>query len=244
MIEHGKLMHFAPGEGVTKGAHRPGFSDSNWFETTIPGCAHSILISAGEIPDPFFDQNETGCAWMEEREWWYRIAVDSIEGDLDSEERLRLIFHGLDTFATIYLDGDEIGRHQNMFRPFEADISSKLTVGNSLLIALRFDPPLARISGKTLSVWGRNVERSAMRKAQFGYGWDWGPRLPTIGVWLPAEVRRERTAILSGVHFSTLEIAPNQSRAAVRVRVQTESFAASDPLSARVALRAGDETIS
>lgn len=58
-----------------------------------------------------------------------------------------------------------------------------------------------------------------MRKAQFGYGWDWGPRLPTIGIWRPVELRRELHAALEGVHFSTVDLAPDHARAAVAVRV-------------------------
>jgi beta-mannosidase len=79
-----------------------------------------------------------------------------------------------------------------------------------------------------------------MRKAQFGFGRDWGPRLPIVGIWRPVELRRERRASIEGVHFYTLDIDPTGERAAVAVRVEAERFAADGPLEAAVTLTAPD----
>ncbi len=236
MLDRGKLWHFAAGDGIEAGAQTTNFADDEWLATVIPGGAHGALIEAGLIPDPFYDRNETACAWMEEREWWFRIPFSAPEEPISAGERLLLICHGLDTFATLWLDGEEIGRHENMFRPAEIDVSERIRPGQTHLLAIRFDPPLARIAGKTLSAWGRNPERTAMRKAQFGYGWDWGPRLPTIGVWRPIELRRHRLAAMAGVHFSTVELTPKADRALVAVRVEAERFAGTGPLNVRITL--------
>jgi beta-mannosidase len=173
---------------------------------------------------------------MEEREWWYRLTFDAPAGVPASDERWLLVFEGLDTFATAYLNGEQIGEHHNMFRPAAFDVTRRLRPGQTNVLAIRFDPPLQRIAGKTLSAWGRNPERTAMRKAQFGYGWDWGPRLPTIGIWRPVELRRQRRAALVGVHFTTLDVAPGGGRAAIAVRVEAERFSATQGLNARVRL--------
>jgi beta-mannosidase len=101
-----------------------------------------------------------------------------------------------------------------------------------------------RIAGKTLSAWGRTPERTAMRKAQFGYGWDWGPRLPTIGMWRPVELRQRRRAALVGVHFFTLDVSSSGDRAAVAVRVEAERFATQAPLSARIQLMSAENDYS
>jgi beta-mannosidase len=236
MLDRGKLWHFASGEGIAAGAAGDDHDESEWLKTLLPGGVHRALIAAKQIPDPFYDQNETACAWVEEREWWYRIRFESPPEPVQTGERLRLIFNGLDTFASIWLNGELIGRQANMFRPAIFDVTDRLRAGESNLIAICFDPPLKRIAGKTLSVWGRNPERTPMRKAQFGYGWDWGPRLPTIGVWRPIELKRERRAVLAGVHFSTVDLTRNHDRALVAVRVEVESFAASGPLVARIKL--------
>lgn len=207
-----KLCDFAPGDGLSAGAHAPSYADNDWLEISVPGDVHRTLIDAGRIPDPFYGPNETECAWMESREWWYRVHFDG------AASRQRLTFHGLDTFATVYLNGTQVGEHHNMFRPAVMDVD--LMAGRNTL-AVRFDPPLERIKDKTLSAWGRNPERTAMRKAQFGYGWDWGPRLPTIGIWRPVELTPVTGSVtISGVHFYTLDV--RDGRAAVGVRIDLE----------------------
>lgn len=231
-----KLRDFAPGEGLAAGAHLPEHAEHDWLPIHVPGDVHRTLIAAGRIPDPFDACNETECAWMEGREWWYRVRFSAASAD----ERHQLVFHGLDTFATVYLNGVLLGEHHNMFRPALFDVS--LAAGENTL-AVRFDPPLKRIEGKTLSAWGRNPQRTAMRKAQFGYGWDWGPRLPTIGIWRPVELRARRRARLAGVHFRTLAV--SHGCAAVAVRVEVERLAADAPLKARVQLtQRNDDTDS
>ena len=240
LSEGWKVQDFLPGGGLTSRAHQPSHADRDWLDIPVPGDVHRILIAAGRIPDPFYDRNETACAWMEEREWWYRLTFDGPVEPAAADERLQLIFEGLDTFATVYLNGEEIGEHHNMLRPAVFDVTASLRSGTPNALAVRFDPPLQRIVGKTLSAWGRNPERTAMRKAQFGYGWDWGPRLPTIGIWRPVEVRRQRRAALVGVHFATLDIAPDGSRAAVAVRVEAERFCTDTALVARAHLAPPD----
>ena len=222
---HWKIRDFAPGAGVESAAHTSAHEDADWLRIDAPGDVHRALIDAGRIPDPFDACHETACAWMEEREWWYRAQFQAAGG------RARLTFHGLDTYATVYLNGEEIGEHHNMFRPAVFDVEPR--AGTNVL-AVRFDPPLERIKGKTLSAWGRNPERTPMRKAQFGYGWDWGPRLPTIGIWRPVEVVPLGVARLAGVHFYTLDL--DADRAAVAVRFDVERSATDAPLTAIVRL--------
>jgi beta-mannosidase len=228
-----KLADFKPGEGESAGAHREGFDDTDWLPVAVPGDVHSALLAAGRIEDPFYDRNEDKCAWIEDREWWYRTAFDCPEAP-EGDERLRLIFHGLDTFATVYLNGERLGEHRNMFREADFDVTERVRPGEPNTLALCFDRPLDCIEGICQSEWGRNPERTAMRKAQFGYGWDWGPRLPTVGIWRPVELRRERRAAVSGVHFYTLEL--REDRALVAAHVEAENFAAGGSLAARVRL--------
>jgi beta-mannosidase len=242
MFERARLQDFAPGEGRQAGAQNETYDESGWIDVAVPGDVHRALIAAGRIADPFYDRNEDLCAWMEEREWWYRLHFDGPAEPLQHDERLRLIFLGLDTFATIWLNGVELGGHANMFRPAEFDITAVVRPGSNTLAVL-FDRPLDHLEAMTgVEPWGRNQERIAMRKAQFGYGWDWGPRLPTIGIWRPVELRREHDARIDGVHVATLSIAPEARHALLAVRVEAEVFAGSAPLTARVGLLAPDGT--
>jgi beta-mannosidase len=237
LLTAARLAPFDPGAGIAIGAASPDFDDADWLEIAIPGDVHRTLIDAGEIPDPFWDQQERDCAWMEDREWWYRLPLDVPPGNiLAATERWQLVFHGLDTYATIYLDGEAIGSSQNMFHDTVIDITGRVAPGGSYALALLFHPPLLVTKGRPRGEWGANPERTVMRKAQFGYGWDWGPRLPTIGAWRPIELRRVDRATILGVGFATVDLTPDRDQAVVCVRVEAERVAGDDPLRARVRL--------
>src|SRR5437868_1863322 len=122
MFDHWKLKDFAPGEGMKQGAYNPQYAIDDWFDVEVPGDVHQALITAGHIPDPFYDRKETECAWVEEREWWYRCQFAYEQLLLQADERLLLVFEGLDTFATIWLNGQELGTSRNMFREAIFDV--------------------------------------------------------------------------------------------------------------------------
>ncbi|MBX3080546.1 MAG: glycoside hydrolase family 2 protein [Anaerolineae bacterium] len=239
MFNAWKLADFAPGQGVAAGANTESFDHANWIDVSVPGDVHRALIAAGRIPDPYYDQNETQCAWVEDREWWYRRRFDLAMDAPHSDERLQLVFHGLDTFATLWLNGEQLGTTQNMFRSHVFDVTTKLRVNGSNVLAICFDRPLDHADPervKQFSAWGNDPERVLMRKAQFGYGWDWGPRLPTVGIWMPVELKRQRQAALTGTHFYTVKHDAAQNLALVAVHVEADPFATEQPLAATIRL--------
>ncbi len=225
MFDLWKLKDFASGEGLARQVFSEQFDTSDWIDITVPGDVHQSLLEAGRLADPFYDRNEDKCAWMEEREWWYRISFAGEEKPLRQDERLLLVFEGLDTFVTIWLNGEVLGKQMNMFREVVFDVGSRLRSDRPNTLALCFHPPLQQAEKAPFESWGRNSYRVMMRKAQFGYGWDWGPRLPTIGIWRPIELRRQRYAAIQGMHFSTIEIDTNSNKALVAVQVDVERFA-------------------
>src|SRR5436309_14279956 len=114
VFDRWKLKDFAPGEGVAGRVFGEQFDTSDWIDITAPGDVHQALLEAGRIEDPFYDRNEDTSAWMEEREWWYRLSCESKEQPLRQHERFLLVFQGLDTFVTLWLNGELLGRHANM----------------------------------------------------------------------------------------------------------------------------------
>lgn len=236
VFDRWKLQDFAPGEGVACKVFAEQFDTSDWIAIRAPGDVHQALIEAGRIDDPFYDHNEDKCGWMEEREWWYRLSLESQEQPLRQDERFLLVFQGLDTFVTIWLNGEILGRHANMFHEAVFDVSHRWRTDGPNTLALCFHPPLQQVENAPFESWGRNPYRVMMRKAQFDYGWDWGPRLPTIGIWRPVELRRERYATIQGLHFSTLEIDTNRNEALVAVQVDVERFAGDQAVTLSLAL--------
>jgi len=238
MLGPWKLKDFAPGEGEAQRVHEGPSDADGWIDVAVPGDVHTALLAAGRIADPYYNTQELDCAWVEQRVWWYTTTFVGPTA-LGADERLQLVFEGLDTFATVWLNGQELGRTANMFREHVFDVSTTVRPGAENSLVLCFQPPLEAVAGKpvpgfgTLNI-GAEPSKTLMRKAQFGYGWDWGPRLPTIGIWRPVALRRQRAAALDGVHFVTESLATGLAQVAVRVDV--DRFAVAGALSLTIAL--------
>lgn len=235
-----KLKDFDPGDGIAQKAFEGSRAlDENWIDVAVPGDVHTALLAAGRIADPYNHLQELDCAWVEQREWWYQTTFKGPKA-LAPDERLTLLFKGLDTFATIWLNGQELGRTANMFREYAFDVSLRVQPAQDNTLVVCFHQPLKAVEGKALPNGG-NVSLTAepaktlMRKAQFGYGWDWGPRLPTIGIWRPVELRRERVVSIRSVHFVTESIAADAAQ--VAARVELDRFASQGTLTVTATLK-------
>jgi beta-mannosidase len=233
-----KFREFNSGEGIAEKVFLPDYDDRDWLNIDIPGDVHDALIQHGVIPDPFYDRNESLCRWMEDKTWWFRTIFDFPVQELKKTERLLLNCYGLDTFATLYLNGEEIGKSKNMFLLFSADIKKRIQTVENNCLAIRFDPPEKHINSKLgWESWGRNVERIHFRKAQFSYGWDWGPRLPGIGIWRPVELWQQKKAVIRDFHFRTVEWRPTSGVALISVTTEIDSFRDDQSLELQIALR-------
>ncbi|MFO8009147.1 MAG: glycoside hydrolase family 2 protein [Candidatus Brocadiia bacterium] len=160
----------------------------HWTEATVPGCVHLDLIDAEVIPDPFYGFNDQTVAWVADANWLYRREFDCPAEILD-KNRTELVFEGLDTFATVHLNGQELGRPDNMFRRWRYDVTGLLKPeGNELLVlfesARTRGDALREADEIELTTWFGG-SRIYVRKAQYASGWDWGPDLNTMGVWQP-----------------------------------------------------------
>jgi len=236
-LRHWEILDLAPGEGS---AEKLAHGGSGWVAATAPGDTYLALHRAGRIPHPLAGENEAACAWVREREWWWRASFAG--GALAADERLLLQFEGLDTYAGVWLDGVPLGESDNMFTPLRFDISRHLRAAGRHVLLLRFTPPALAAAGKSMRVWPiadpiAETKRNFHRKAQFGWGWDWGPRLPTVGIWRPARLLRQRIAAIADLRFSTLALAPS---ARVEVALTLELFAPPGDQALVVALRLTD----
>src|SRR5689334_11915870 len=93
------------------------------FAANVPGCVHTDLLRAGKIPDPYEGLNEYALQWIGKTDWEYRTTFNA-DAALFDHERIDLCFDGLDTVATIELNGAVIGQTQNMHRSFRFDVRS------------------------------------------------------------------------------------------------------------------------
>jgi beta-mannosidase len=159
---------------------------SPWRSARVPGCVHTDLRRHRLIPDPFFGNNELELQWIEERDWEYR-ATFTLPAAAFAEEVIELVADGLDTVATVRLNGRVVARTENMFIGHRWDVKRLLRPGaNEILI--RFGSAMkyirTRRPGHDPREFNDPVGRSqVIRKQQCQFGWDWGPRFVTAGVW-------------------------------------------------------------
>ncbi len=194
-----RIRDFAPGEGAPADAMAG--EGEGWIPAVAPGDTYRALIDAGRLADPYVGRGEAGAAWVREREWWWHARIQ-VDADQD------LVFDGLDTFATVYLDGVLLGSADNMFRSWRFPLdcapgTHDLAVCFHPAIAMTGDAPLPVFSAFTDRISASR--RTLMRKAQFGWGWDWGPDLPTVGIWKPVRIEA-RGPRLRSINFSTLAV--------------------------------------
>ena len=171
---------------------------------TVPGSIHADLLQAKKIPDPYYRDNENSLQWIGETPWGFSRTFD-ITPELLKHESVLLQFEGLDTLATVTLNGHKLGRTDNMFRTWEFDVHKHLIAGRNTL-AVRFDSALSYIQARQkkhpIPEWCRSEEskgRGWIRKEPCNFGWDWGPVLVTCGIWRPVSLVAFNSARLTHV---------------------------------------------
>ncbi len=169
--------------------------DTLWSDAKVPGTIHQDLLNHNRIPNPFYGMNEEAVQWVENEDWMYRTSFVVTEEQLNRDAAV-LELDGLDTYADVFLNGALILRSDNMFVGHKVSVKSVLRKGeNRLLIRFRsavkealpqwetngFDYPADNDhSSKRVSIY--------TRKAPYSYGWDWGIRLATCGIWRPVRL--------------------------------------------------------
>lgn len=218
-LDRWEIKDFDPGGEIE--AARNGSNE--WLPVHAPGDTYQALIDAGRLSHPFQGRGEDAAAWVRDREWWWRTTFEAPSSRKD--EITELVVEGLDTFAHVYLDGALIASTDNMFRGYRVDVTKHLRAGAVHQLAIRFDPPSRAVRDMPTPVWSAFTDRvsrskrNLMRKAQFGWGWDWGPDLPTVGIWRPARLETRARAAIVDVRFATLTLAGDSAEVALSVEL-------------------------
>ncbi len=174
-----------------------------WYPARVPGTVHTDLLENKRIEDPFFGNNEAALQWIETKDWEYKCTFDCPK-NLTSRSHTELVFKGLDTYANIYLNDKLIMVANNMFREWTVDVKPFLKqTGNTLVISFNNPVTIGKIWQKKLAYTLPGDEKIFSRKAQYQYGWDWGPRYVTTGIWRPVILRSYDDAVID--HVSILQ---------------------------------------
>ncbi|KAK6351054.1 hypothetical protein TWF718_004228 [Orbilia javanica] len=201
-------------------------SSEEWLETAqFPTNIHLDLIKHNKIPDPFFERNELKVGWVAEKFWTYRTVFNSPDASAASY----LAFDGLDTYATVLLNGEEILKSDNMFISHRIDISKLLSKdGGENELLIHFEPALERAKAirdahpeHFWKCWNGDTARLAVRKAQYHFGWDWGGVYITCGPW--RDIRLESYSARLSDLVAAVSLTDDNKQATVKVTAHVDS---------------------
>lgn len=207
------------------------FPQAEKLSTTVPSSVQEVLVRSGLLPDPFYGTNENETQWVGDRNWEYNLYFE--QASLDPQRAYRLNFRGLDTYAKVYLNDSLLLTADNMFRSWQVPVSTLLKEGtNHLRVA--FTAPVSALEERiadfpyalnktAINDTGNPRMANFARKAQFQFGWDWGLRLVTQGIWRPVYLESWEHARLEEVQYFQEEVKTAVARMTVKVKLDRRS---------------------
>lgn len=197
-----------------------------WMDAMIPGTVHTDLVANRLLPDPSYRMNENEVQWVDELQWVYRKTFVMPAAMLGSH-KIILVAEGLDTYASIRCNGREVGHTENMFVSHRFDVTDRVHAGKNE-IEVRFDSATFR-ARREEEKYGRlevshGHHRVYVRKAQYSFGWDWGPTLATCGIWRPISLQAYSFGRMSEPAIRVLKV--GKKGAVVEVSVGIERLRA------------------
>lgn len=199
-----------------------------WMTATVPGTVHQDLLAHQLLPNPFFGTNEQKIQWVENEDWEYKTTFTVTEEQL-SRGAASLVFEGLDTYANVYLNGALLLKADNMFLGYSIPVKEVLHKGENRL-HIFFRSPIK----ETLPQWASNgfdypadndhLDKKLSiftRKAPYSYGWDWGIRMVTSGIWRPAYLRFYDVATIDDYHVKQLSLTDQRAEVSNELEINS-----------------------
>lgn len=206
--------------------------EAGWFPARVPGSVQQDLIAAGRVPDPFKGVNEAPIQWVGLTSWQFRRVIEVTPAML-ARDHVELVFDGLDTFATVTLNGVELLRADNAHRRWRVDARAALKPGRNELV-VRFASPIRTLQPMVLaeanplpgeydSAFGDEPKGKQtspyIRKPKYHYSWDWAPRLVNIGLWRPVRLEAWDEARIHGFRVDQEALNDTEARLVARWRI-------------------------
>lgn len=204
-----------------------------WHDAKVPGNVHLDLMRAHVIDDPFYRLNERSVQWVDKVNWMYEIYVTPTQDELASENQ-EIVFKGLDTYADIYLNGQRLACADNMHREWRCNVKNILKEGKNKL-EVYFNSPVRRNipkfdalpyrhnTGPDQSWLGGIFDKTISpfaRTASYEYGWDWGPRLVTFGIWRPVQLETWNGQKIANVWHIQKDVTAQRAKLSTIVEVE------------------------
>jgi beta-mannosidase len=236
MLDSGWRFRLADGDSQAK-AHAEA---AKWHNATVPGMVQSDLLAVKVLPDPYFRDNEAKVQWVGLSDWQYQTSFNVDKATL-TRDHVDLVFDGLDTFADVYLNGHKLASADNMFRRWRIPVKETLHEGKNTL-EVRLYSPIKRLQpwllkqtyalpGEFDSSFGDEPKgkqtANYIRKANYQYGWDWGPRIVTEGIWQPVHLDSWNGPRVDDFHIDQTYVSRDAAQVDAQLEIQADS---SEPL--------------
>lgn len=211
-------------------------AELQWRPATVPGTVQTDLLAAGRIQDPFVGTNEAQLQWIGLADWQYKRTLDA-DAALLARDHVDLVFDGLDTFADVFVNGTKLLSADNQHRRWRVPVKSVLRGGaNEIVIA--FKSPIKKLQPDILkqpyvlpgaydSAFGDEPPAkhtsTYVRKSPYHYGWDWGPRYVTEGIWREARLEAWDEARIDGFRIRQDQVAADHARLSAEFEIESDA---------------------
>jgi beta-mannosidase len=232
-LDRGWQIRIDPADRAATARHT---REAKWLAATVPGSVQEDLIAAKRVPDPYKGTNEAAIQWVGLTGWQYRRVLDVTPAML-ARDHLDLVFDGLDTFATVSVNGHVLLKADNAHRRWRVDAKAALKPGrNELLVAIA--APIATLQPMVLaqkqslpgeydSAFGDEPKGKQsspyIRKPKYHYGWDWGPRIIGIGMWRPARLEAWDDARIEAMRVDQDSLNDSEARLTAKLDVVADA---------------------
>ena len=200
-----------------------GIDTLDWKSATVPGNIYTDLIAHQIIENPFVKNNEEKVQWVSNKSWEYKTTF-SLSDAILKKENIELNFEGLDTYAKIYINGIYQLNTDNAFRKYSISLKDiPIKESNELRIVFQNTKSFehsAKLNSKYKLPEGNRVYT---RKAQFQYGWDWGPKLNTSGIWKNISINAWDAVRFENIFVKQEEISATNARLSVEIVIESTS---------------------
>lgn len=201
-----------------------------WRPAIVPGCVHTDLLNNKLIEDPFYRDNEQKLQWIGKTDWEYQTTFN-VPSEILARHTIDLVFEGLDTYANVFLNDEPLLDADNMFRTWRTDCKRLLRAGpNTLRVRFRSPinevlPLMAKLNYQ-LPAGNDQGEKTSphTRKAPYQFGWDWGPRFVTSGIWRPVFMEVWDSARVEDLHVIPREVTAQEASLTTEVEVVANSI--------------------
>jgi beta-mannosidase len=203
-------------------------AEEGWLPAKVPGDVHLDLLANKKIDDPFFRDNESKLQWIEKASWEYRSTFD-VPPALLARRNVDLVFDGLDAACDVSLNGVEVLKASNSFRAWRVPAKANLHAGKNVL-RIVFPSPITAAAevaaGDSFRLQSKTEDKTYIRKPAYEYGWDWGPRFVTSGIWKPARLEAWDSVRISDFSIRQRDVSKDVAHVDAEVEVDAATAGA------------------